>query len=137
MRKLIEAVSLDKAMAGAKARLLAMKSDPEPASVTQTLVQQFKRFAPLGLKFEGRAYAMGSTVVKTGPTSARFDYIARKRPGNIINDKIAVSVEYKAGKDLYDIKIEFVDGTSLDSRLIKASNGHYFEDFENLQYFLR
>lgn len=91
------------------------------------------------LTYQGRTYQYQGPVVAVDEKTAMFGFYARKRRGEFISDKLAVTVAYNHGADLYGIRIQHAgwDGeryTVDDLYNVEAGlQGHYAEDFARLQ----
>lgn len=106
-------------------------------STLSTLIAQFTGLAPRSLRHGGTTYTL--SISSTSPIlldeqreSATFAFLARKAPGAFLRSKLAVTVRYDAGADLYDLVVRHADGSTFATSEIASVEGWFAEDFGRL-----
>jgi len=101
-------------------------------AINATTTEQFHACGPATLKYARRQYKRQGGLFDDETNTVRFDFVARKRRGAFLADKVTVSVQYDGGADLYDVTIVHFDGETFETTEIATYNGATFDSFENI-----
>ena len=107
-------------------------------SINPVIVEIFRQYNRVTgfahqIKFQGRKFNLKYRLADQEDEkklTAMFKFCARKRKGAIFGDQIVLNVTYNWGTDLYDWKIQFVNGTTLDDSVIYEAKGCYADMFD-------
>jgi hypothetical protein len=99
-----------------------------------TTFSQYNAIGPMALVFNGKGHARFANMYDNDTNTIFVKYqSARKQRGAFMRDQVSVIVRYDYGADLYDITIKHFDGLSMDSVTIFESQGHYGDQFGDIQ----
>jgi hypothetical protein len=91
----------------------------QPDTTLAVLIAQYHQLAPLEVTAtlptsrKPRTHTYHRAIFDNAKGTVHFDYIARKRRGAYLADKIRVSVTYNVRLDLYEVEVIYCDGLDL------------------------
>ena len=98
---------------------------------TETL-RQFNALAPRSIVLEGKTYNRDALTLTEGEDTIRPSFSARKARGAFLADKVAVTIRFDAGADLYQVAIVHADGVTFETRCVASLTGATWEAFGDL-----
>ena len=101
-----------------------------------TTTRQFHALAPGAIKRGRRTFTRNGGTFDDATNTVRFDYVARKRRGAFLADKVSASVTYVRGSDLYDVEIVAFDGETFETSTLYSGSGLFFDSFADVGTFV-
>tara|TARA_R110000823_G_scaffold293634_2_gene412528 strand:+ start:652 stop:999 length:348 start_codon:yes stop_codon:yes gene_type:complete len=102
----------------------------------ETTFNQYNGLASTTLKVNGKSHKRYANMYDNDTNTVFFKYQGRKQRGAFMKDQVSVIVRYDDGADLYDITVKHFNGLTMDSTKIFESQGHFGDQFGDIQAFI-